>query len=268
MSALVLVASACGSGDTSVEADTSAEAPTTTESSPTPENAADSPTTTEQGAPPEPQAGDDTVALEWTQAGLFGETFNATLLATDTGFVAYESDPTIEAFESESGVEWATADIDFGSGGSVDGFYSITPGGPGYVAFGMVADEVMWTSDDGLTWTRHDLDLEYPELGVFNSVEVDSVVVGHDGFVLLGRMDRSSPDEHRFFVWTSDDGSDWTLVADAFPDGAYIGDILPTATGFITKGFVDGSEGGGAIWSSTDGTSWDEVDTGAMDADP
>ncbi len=72
-------------------------------------------------------------------------------------------------------------------------------------------------------------------------------------------MDRGSPDQHRWFAWTSPDGADWTLVPEPFGEGSYVRDVLPTTAGFITHGYVEGSDDGGFIWWSADGTSWERT---------
>ena len=62
-------------------------------------------------------------------------------------------------------------------------------------------------------------------------------------------------------MWTSAEGATWNLVADPFEASAYIREILPTGTGYVTSGYVKGADDGGdRFWWSTDGRSW-EVST-------
>jgi hypothetical protein len=268
--AIVLVLSSCASSDTST-----VESGTTVPSAASQE-AGDAPSNSDAAAPTVP-AGDASVALDWIEAGISGETFTDQMLVTDKGLVAYRFAHGPMAWVSEAGIDWASADLVVESTNAEFGVFSITAGGPGYVAHGsdqwnveaLEHNEVIWTSPDGFVWSRHELDLDYPDLGVFSSILVGPVVGGPDGLLLIGRMDRGDggPDEHRFFVWTSDDGSDWNLVANAFPDGAYIGDIRQTANGFVTQGLIDGPDGGEEIWVSTSGRSWEGVNIEDIDAE-
>ncbi len=255
--AFTLAASACGSGDAPTEA-TGSTAP--------PEVAVDTPTTRTVNPPKEPPAGDATDALGWTEAGLSGETFIDQLLATDQGFVAYRLAHGLQAWASEDGIDWTPTDLVVEAATDEFDLYSITVGGPGYVAIGsdMGGDnDVVWTSEDGFTWTPNELDLEYPRLGVFAPIDLMSVVGGPDGLLLIGRMDRETgPDEHRFVVWTSADGSEWNLVEDPFGAGAYIEDILPFGQGFLIYGYIEGvDDTRDLIWWSREGRSWEEVPT-------
>ena len=273
--AFVLAASACGGDETSTAPGGSPAPSTTTGATDSSDVAADPPISTDPvGTPetPKPPEGDPTVALEWTQAGLSGETFVDQVLVTDQGFVAHRLDlDDPQAWVSGDGVDWTPTDLVFeGATEEFGGLYEITAGGPGYVALGSTlgdSEQSIWTSDDGFTWNRHALDLEYPDLGVFASVVLESLVGGPAGLVLLGRMDRAEggPDEHRFFVWTSVDGSAWNLVDDAFPDGAYVGEILPTTNAFVTQGFVDREDNDEGMWWSADGRSWEASNTDSIE---
>ncbi len=221
---------------------------------------------------PEPPPGDPTVALEWTEAGISGEAFIIRILATDQGFVAYAFGQDSRARVSGDGIDWTQRDLVFEATTDEFDVPSITAGGPGYVALGSSPEaedhDLIWTSVDGFAWTSHDLDLKYPDLGVFASVGVESLVGGPNGLVLTGRMDRSEGiDEHRFFVWTSVDGSEWSLAEDAFPNGADIGEILPTGSGFVAEGFVDREDNDERMWVSADGRSWEGLDTNSIDSD-
>jgi hypothetical protein len=215
------------------------------------------------GSPELPKG--DATPLEWTEAGLSGEATIDELIATDQGFIAYQFRGEQQAWVSKGGIDWIEADLDFGTANEAE-LGEVAIGGPGYVALGSTSDddEVLWTSADGFTWERHDLDLEQPELGVFASVGLEGLIAGRNGLVLLGRLDPrdEGPDEHRFVVWTSVDGSEWNLVVDPFGSGAYIGEILSTNGGFVASGYGGQGEG---YWLSTDGRSWEKSPAGFLD---
>ena len=267
--AFILAVSACGSGDAPTEptgssGDASTEA---TGSTAAPEVAVDTPTTGTTSPPEKPPESDATVALGWTPAGLSGETFIDQLLATGQGFVAYRFAHGSQTWVSEDGIDWTPTDLLVEATTDEFDLYSITAGGLGYVALGSDTggdNDVVWTSVDGFTWTPNELDLEYPDLGVFASIGLMSVVGGPDGLLLVGRMDREGggPDEHGFVVWTSADGSEWILVEDPFGAGAYIEDIVPFGQGFLTYGHIEGDEDTrDLMWWSPNGRSWEEVST-------
>ena len=170
---------------------------------------------TDDSSPPEPPAGDPAVALEWTESGLSGEAMIDQLLATPEGFIAYQTYETDRAWTSLDGGSWTEQPLVFEGATEELRPSSIGVGGLGYFAIGhgpvedAVDDEVMWTSEDGITWSIRDIDLENPGLGVFAAINVESVTVGSTSLVLKAVLDREGgPDEHKFVVWASGDGSD------------------------------------------------------------
>ena len=120
---------------------------------------------------------------------------------------------------------------------------SVTAGGPELVAVGdagstgQTSSAVLWTSHDGLAWTRQD----FPFSRFLSTVTWtgDRYLIGGEGG-----------------IWTSEDGETWTLVPD--PDGAF----APDPSAFARKdasveGFADGP--GGLIATGTvgfEGTVW------------
>ena len=79
---------------------------------------------------------------------------------------------------------------------------SVTVGGPGLVAVGWDGpNEAVWTSPDGISWSR------VPDDAVFSGAgnqEMSSVTVGAPGLVAVG-SDQSGGDAD-VPVWTSPDG--------------------------------------------------------------
>lgn len=250
--ALALGAAACG-GDSAPSATTLPPVEASNPSSPTTQEPGPEPTA---GDRPLVSQGDSAIRFEWVQ--LSDTRIGDQVFALGDGFVGYEFPLATETVVSNDGLEWTPAEISLGSPGvGVDPTY-ISRGGPGYFGFGMAFDDHVLVSRDGLTWDLYDhLNLQIPDLGLFDVAEVESLVVGAASMVLVGRMDRSTPDEHSFFAWTSPDGVAWRLVDDAFGLG-WVNTILPIGNGFVAHGFVEGEDGGGRIWTSADGRVWEE----------
>ncbi|MCP3974282.1 MAG: hypothetical protein GY720_07300 [bacterium] len=163
-------------------------------------------------------------------------------------------------------LEWSRIAHDEAVFGGEDGaqMASVTAGGPGYVAVGVTGDGVgdgmgarnaaVWTSPDGIAWTRvpHDEAV----FGGEGDQEMVSVTAGGPGLVAVGyRFDE--PDRSGVYpgVWTSVDGITWSAVPLQEEDG----DMASVATG--GPGLVAvGQEGwSAAVWTSPDGTTWTRV---------
>ncbi len=142
---------------------------------------------------------------------------------------------------------------------------SVTVGGPGLVAVGSdgdphgpgfddspaeIAAAAVWTSDDGLSWSRvpHDDAL----FGGAARQWMTSVAAGGPGVVAVGvgiRPDNSVGDPT--MVWTSTDGLTWSRVPH---DEALFGDGFPVSVTATSRGLV--VVGGQNFWTSPDGFSW------------
>jgi len=176
---------------------------------------------------------------------------------------------------SVDGNRWSRVQFDrevFGSHlpSSLDGdgtwIHSVAVGGPGFVAVGADSGAAaVWTSPDGVTWTRvpHD-----PE--VFGDGEpwlaMNAVTAGGPGLVAAGHGERYSGAA----IWTSPDGIEWSRVPH---DEAVFGgvgfqlilDVTAGATGVVAVGLEDvpdpHTEFGtrAAIWTSPDGIAWMRV---------
>jgi hypothetical protein len=163
--------------------------------------------------------------------------------------------------EPQSLSAWARVPNDeavFGGEGG-QGMMSVTAGGPGLVAVGW--DELegvdhraaVWTSPDGITWSRipHD-----PEVfgGELNEV-LWSVTAGGPGLVAVG-----SAEDHVAAVWTSVDGVTWSRVphdAAVFP-GGWIKSVTAGGPGLVAVGTA-GDEDVAVVWTSPDGITWSRV---------
>ncbi len=146
------------------------------------------------------------------------------------------------------------------------GMESVTSGGPGLVAVGFDAaagdwDAAVWTSPDGLNWTR----VPHDELtmGGTGNQGMESVVSGGPGLVAVG-LDFSGGDEDAA-VWTSPDGLNWTRVPHdetifGGPGDQEMESVTTGGPGLVAVG-LDSSSGyaDAAVWTSPDGLNWTRV---------
>ena len=138
-------------------------------------------------------------------------------------------------------------------------------GGPGFVAVGTEAEStggfpilpwtqfvfkagpigrargVIWTSADGLDWTRIP-DQRLPHVGEEN-VRLRAISRGRLGLVAVGW--RGPRDELDSVVWTSPDGETWGLASDLSGTlrdlgGQFLADVIPYGRGLVAAG-ADGS---------------------------
>jgi hypothetical protein len=193
---------------------------------------------------------------------------------------------------SPDGLTWARVPDDealFGGDGR-QRMLSVTAGGPGLVAVGsdghpqyeeanrldeLAADAAVWTSVDGLTWSRvpHDEAV----FGGPGEQRMDGVTVGGPGLVAVGSASRQSPDvpaDDRDFdiyeaaVWTSVDGLTWSRVPDeavvAVSDDEAEAMLSVTAggSGLVAVGGDSRDSQCGwveAVWTSPDGLTWSQL---------
>jgi|GEM_PF-1096643 len=172
---------------------------------------------------------------------------------------------------------------------SFDGgvMYAVTAGGPGLVAVGGEgmayyepegepgdccvtggvpdADAVVWTSPDGLTWSRvpHDEAV----FGGDGNRQMFDVAVGGPGLVAVGRDGPAVDGEGHAAAWTSADGLTWSRVPhDESVFGGpgeqrmlsvTVGGPGLVAVGFETPVGLLGRDA--AVWTSIDGLDWSRV---------
>jgi hypothetical protein len=240
-----------------------------------------------------------------------GESGMSGVVAGGPGFVAVgDSDVGAAVWTSVDGLTWSRAPHDeavFGGEGG-QGMADVTVGGPGLVAVGHqlvcsdheVLDEggsrrfdedgnpepdtvcedgnaVVWTSVDGLTWSRvpHDEAV----FGGDGPQWMSAVTVGGPGLVAVGRSNNGyegdadidgQPREGDAVVWTSVDGLTWSRVPH---DEAVFGGVRNQGMLDVTVGgpglVAVGSDGGNwwnpvgdmdaAVWTSVDGLTWSRV---------
>ncbi len=105
-------------------------------------------------------------------------------------------------------------------------------------------DAAVWTSADGLTWTRIEDPVDV--LGGEGTQTMSDIVVADDGLVAVGF--RETDGDQAAAVWLSDDGSEWRLASD--PTGA-----LQAPDDQFLRGAVAG--GPGVVAVGGDGTLFD-----------
>jgi photosystem II stability/assembly factor-like uncharacterized protein len=125
---------------------------------------------------------------------------------------------------------------------------SVTAGGPGLVAVGFAGhpdgeNGVVWTSPDGVTWSR----VPHNEDVFGGEVEMWSVTVGGPGLVAVG-FDEPSDGENAV-VWTSVDGLTWSRVPhnEAVFGGATMRSVTVGGPGLVAVG---GNSPSAAVWNA------------------
>lgn len=186
----------------------------------------------------------------------------------DTGAKATEA----AVWVSADGLTWERVPYDEATFGGANSqvMNAVVAGGPGLVAVGydnanpgwagLDANAAVWTSPDGIAWTR------VPDSAVFGDQRwqtMNAVTVGGPGLVAVGYD--GPVDKYNAAVWTSVDGSIWARVP---PDEAVFG-----GTGIQAMDAVTAWDGGlvavgydraigsfeAAVWVSSDGSTWARV---------
>jgi hypothetical protein len=172
-----------------------------------------------------------------------------------------DTDPPVSVTDSLV-YRWSRVpnDQDFG-GGVMDG---VAAGGPGLVAVGSDSGAAVWTSVDGVSWSRvpHDN-------AVFGGAGsgMTSVTAGGPGLVAVGVVPGGVDDDENAAVWTSVDGISWSRVPHdeavfGGPGKQGMSDVVVGGPGVVAVGW-DGDLHAGtlvaAVWTSVDGLSWSRV---------
>ena len=196
----------------------------------------------------------------------------ACLIASCAGGVGREA----AADSSAAGAVWTRIEgaEEILGGPGAQGMSSIAVGGPGLVAVGTESSGddaygAVWTSVDGLTWTRVPHDEE--TLGGPGDQSMRSVAAGGPGLVAVGSQSRGLDSDAA--VWTSVDGLTWARVPH---DAAVFGGsrrqamnaVAAGGPGLVAVGYDEQdagyNDGGGkatqaAVWTSVDGLTWERV---------
>jgi hypothetical protein len=160
-------------------------------------------------------------------------------------------------FQDESGgVTWMSSVVDAGS-------VLVAVGGRDKCCK-YDASAIVWTSPDGITWSR----APHNET-VFDGASMNSVTTGGPGLVAVGDGERGDDEHSDVVVWTSPDGITWSRVPhdNAAFDGASMVSVVAGAFGLVAVGTgwddvavgADWDEGRAAVWTSPDGITWSRV---------
>jgi hypothetical protein len=184
-----------------------------------------------------------------TSVGLSGllPISRATAIAEDTAVPQPPTGPSTEP--------WPSAKL---SGGRVA---DIAAGNSGFVAVGAAGRSpkkwraLVWTSPDGLTWTR------VPARPEFRGAVMDVVTAFGDGYVALGRSARNTRKKGGPVVaWYSADGTDWQrrAVRRGFTSlDLQVEDIAAGPDSVLAIGsFIGQDIGAQRLWRSVDGQRW------------
>ena len=122
---------------------------------------------------------------------------------------------------------------------------------------------MVWTSPDGLSWTR------IAQTTTFKGATIVGLTASARGLVAAGYLGWSQP-----MMWTSETGASWQQASlpKAMFEGAHFSDVRATAVGYVLAGSIGGtapgtgisggvpaspgSAGIAAAWWSSDGRAW------------
>ncbi len=219
------------------------------------------------------------------------------VIAADAGLIAVGSSTTgiftspVQTYTSATvwtsvdGIEWSQKPHDtvLLARVNVQEMKSVIAGGPGFVAVGHLSqsddfadpgyDAVVWSSVDGITWSR----IPHDE-AVFDGARMHRVTVGGPGLAAVGSSgiggengDVLDPGEFDknfatdAVVWTSVDGITWSRIPH---DEAVFGGsgsqtmskVIAAGPGLVAVG-SDGTDddADAAVWTSVDGITWSRV---------
>ena len=234
--------------------------------------------------------------IKWTSLGPVPDFTTATgdaNVSTDMsvfgwsrGYVAFDSSmdmtmmdassSTLMSASSADGVNWSTArPMNLAGLTFAVGITSVAESPSGLLAIGRMMGvacggpstvSAMWTSTDGITWSRVTPPADFASASVY---QVDG---GPSGFIAFGVLQ----DGLTQALWISSDGRTWH--SKLLPKSVFGKVIVQGATslpaGFVVSGAVESGEGCGgtqyqtpSLWWSADGTAWTRATlTGAAPA--
>jgi len=190
--------------------------------------------------------------VTWTQHGgdqccwitsLVTGSFGIVGVGTDWSNFDNQGERDVAAYVSTDGVTWTKAATDPSFMNATVG--AVAAGGPGVVALGNGASGLeAWTSTDGMTWRAAQTATPLGRGEVRDMLALNSTLVA------VGR------DQAGAAAWISTDGNSWSKTDDATSglQGALMESLAAIPGHLIAVG--KDKSGNGAIWSTSDGTTW------------
>lgn len=227
-----------------------------------------------------PESSDETIVWtstdgsHWTPADTAlpsGTTLNDVVAGGPGAVAVGTGEPPL--WTSADGLSWIPVDDPAGALENAR-LSDVTTGGPGLVAVGAVgALPAAWTSPDGLHWSKVP-----PPASVTYFDSWSGVTEGGPGLVAVGASSTTGePAEDApglgapsAAVWVSADGSSWSRVPhdpaafSDFPRDVQMNAVVAGGPGLVAVGHqdaiaADDGFGKAAVWTSTDGLSWERV---------
>ncbi len=182
-------------------------------------------------------------------------------------------------WSSPDGLRWGLADVPAPPEGQRDYFTDVVADGSGFVAVGYSgsledggrtfasATATVWTSSDGQVWERLDAVGDAEEPREF----INAVAVSNGEWVAVGGG--SSDDSGGPLAWTSSDGRSWAGIPREMFGGFGGGEspilhsVVGTEEGFVAVG-SDTTRPMPWIWTSWDGSLWEETPSILIDPAP
>ena len=153
---------------------------------------------------------------------------------------------------SDDGLSWQEATFEDPWGSTV---YDVIAVDGGFVAAGQSGSAAAaWTSVDGASWQRADVDptaRQWPQSAIQFLAAVDGTIVG-----VGSAIDRTAG-SRQITAWRTDDGRSWTWSFPLVESGDLDGPVVATDDGFVALMMILGHDGMHAIeLRSTDGVTW------------
>ena len=196
---------------------------------------------------------------------LFGRAIMNSITVGGPGLVAVGTatlDPDYDGaavWTSPDGITWSRVPYNEAVFGGAT-IQSVTAGGPGLVAVGWdghphggISNAVVWTSVDGITWSR--VPHNEAVFGRDDGQWMWSVTTGGPGLVAVG-FDSSGA-----AVWTSIDGITWSRVPhnEAVFGVGEMRSVTAGGPGLVAVGAPHGANSHAVVWTSVDGITWSQV---------
>jgi len=201
------------------------------------------------------------------------QVMNAVVAVGGLGLVAVGEDRSAHTgavWISSDGHSWVRVDDEALDG--IDRLEDVIAHGPGVLAVGSTSGRtgshgVVLVSSDGLAWQRFDSSVRA------RSEDMLAVVSGESGLVAVGQAwyagggDRPGDGDWDAVVWRTTDYTVWPKpqatgdILGGPPDDQLMSDVATGGPGYVAVGCERCHEGeaDAAIWTSTDGNSWQRV---------